>query len=1371
MVSSSSHTRGKSPLAHKSPLAQWFQESIAPDGTRVQFRLRGNNLHILCEADPVPEQTLLLGRLLPALQTVNLNTLVPANQPDIYQVFLYGKGVGRNRADWTTPIDLSQLDHHLAQFQQMQLEALGFLEPETAEESLDARLETLLAVSPALNLVEQATDLGHQEHEPTRAAQGSDTAFSLKPESAPNPSPDQAAFDLQQIEPDATVFSLSPEPAQGVAAPAQPLPTQLLELLDETSDAVSDAAFSLQQSEAKPFSLSPEPQPKHPEATFSLAPEPDLAADSEVPQSGIVAFGLQNKSLQSNDLQSKSEPVELAPEPDLAAELEGDGLALRVVESSAEPLVLSFENNETEAKTFSEVAFALSSDPDQGADLAAAEHTLELASAETEAFSLTAEAESGTMQPVLISESDLSRESSLLLEVASLELPSGSVDAGLGADPSVVEAEIAGSGRSPFQLAQTGEPGAIARFLAERLSQQNIAVQVQARTMPYPGTSGIDAIARTVRSPQSPQRLWILCEATYSPAPAALAEPIATQLRSLNLQGFRDAIVVVQVQGEATPDWMLRVDLTPSQAMLQEWAQWGDVQTLTRLLNQALLPEACGIVSASLQESTLHLVCSLLPSAPLAGEDGSAALAAPDQSTVQATAERLLQTLAPQGIQAAALYGQVPEADAPAWVAWLTLPAASHAQRAASALDRARQQDWGAIAFLLNRLLNPNLDQQLATGGIRLQLRPKPDRTQQIILHIMADAPLCPEQDAVGVPIERFLRELQLPQLAGVRVYGRQAGQKRPLWCHSVDLLERIRLVPEAVPEFAASDAYVGELISPAGLLALRSELSAEDIQSAWNRMRDRLSNGVRQVLLKTHLLTTDAEAPARAAQTSWGVAMIWGVAGLLLAVQMDWGLARGLQPQANAQARQEDLPQSSPSVQSVRSADVPTDASADPESETDPASESSTFRDDGFTQTEESVASGAEVPDLQFTPSTVQSQLQTAQVLAQDSPYPTFNSPQLDEKILLYYERMKEQAAPSDVLIVGSSRALRGIDPVALQRELATLGYDDVTVFNFGINGATAQVADLVLRQVLEAPQLPKLIVWADGARAFNSNAVDVTYNGMAVSPAYRDLRLGQLQRPDLTAILGSDEPLNIAPETPSRGIDAPLQASYAAIDQTLSSGLGDVSATFPLRDRLKTRFQEAIARFLPSQFAVPGRAAGLPNSALPESFQSLSDPDREMIDFDGFLPLSLRFNPATYFQSYARVPGRYDGDYLDFRLPGAQTEAMNALLKEMGDRQIPVVFINLPLTDEYLDGDRQAHEQTFRQFMVETDLRSPTLVFRDLSELWLEDYDYFSDPSHLNRYGAYEVSRRLAQDPLIPWSVLHEEGESTTTAQQSAQ
>ncbi|HIK39965.1 MAG TPA: DUF1574 domain-containing protein, partial [Thermoleptolyngbya sp. M55_K2018_002] len=137
-----------------------------------------------------------------------------------------------------------------------------------------------------------------------------------------------------------------------------------------------------------------------------------------------------------------------------------------------------------------------------------------------------------------------------------------------------------------------------------------------------------------------------------------------------------------------------------------------------------------------------------------------------------------------------------------------------------------------------------------------------------------------------------------------------------------------------------------------------------------------------------------------------------------------------------------------------------------------------------------------------------------------------------------------------------------------------------------------------------------------------------------------------------------------------------------------------------------------------------------------------------------DGFLPLALRFNPATYYQEYARVQGRYDGDYTDFRIEGVQAAAFQSVLRLASDRNIPVIFVNLPLTDEYLDPVRRQHEQTFRQYLLREDLDSPSLVFRDLGEIWLDQYDYFSDPSHLNRYGAFAVSRRIAQDPMIPWS-----------------
>ncbi|NJN75278.1 MAG: hypothetical protein HC796_02225 [Synechococcaceae cyanobacterium RL_1_2] len=37
--------------------------------------------------------------------------------------------------------------------------------------------------------------------------------------------------------------------------------------------------------------------------------------------------------------------------------------------------------------------------------------------------------------------------------------------------------------------------------------------------------------------------------------------------------------------------------------------------------------------------------------------------------------------------------------------------------------------------------------------------------------------------------------------------------------------------------------------------------------------------------------------------------------------------------------------------------------------------------------------------------------------------------------------------------------------------------------------------------------------------------------------------------------------------------------------------------------------------------------------------------------------------------------------------------------------------------------------------------------------SEQWQQKYELFSDPSHLNRYGAKQVALQLAQDPMLIW------------------
>ncbi|MDX2212386.1 MAG: hypothetical protein SFY66_03765 [Oculatellaceae cyanobacterium bins.114] len=864
--------------------------------------------------------------------------------------------------------------------------------------------------------------------------------------------------------------------------------------------------------------------------------------------------------------------------------------------------------------------------------------------------------------------------------------------------------------------ARRGYPDAIARYLSERISTLGIAVKVSVRTLPYEATVPTPGLLNTVSvSRVSMRRLWIVCESLYSPDPVAIGEPMARQLRDLELDDFRDAVICIQVTGEAEPDWLLRVDLTPPVEMLRERARWGDVGAIARLIRHALSDRDIQLSTSALKDATLHLSCCFASEL--------ATTAAPDQATVRAIIAPLLETLGPQGIQAATVYGQVIGQEAPAWVDWLNLPAAEHAALAEPALTLAQQGDWDAIAFLLMCALNPDLDQQLATGGIRIQLLRRHD-----LLHIMTDAPVCPNQRRVSSTIVKLLKRFQLPEILGIRIYGRRAGQKRPLWSYGVDWTPRHRLVPEPAPEFAATDAYVADLMAQTGDDILRPDLTPADLRHAWTTFRENLGQKMQRALVRSQLFAPLPENqalistsdPAESALSRYvpshyqgaRVALIWGTIGLLLTFQSDRLLNY-------LQQRQSVTQMVSPPAVAVPLPETTSEFNA-------PISPVLSDDDSFLEESPEEVPSTA-----------------TASILASDSPFPTFNSDQLDQKVALYHQRWLDSGAP-DVLIVGSSRALRGIDPTVLQQELAKLGYTDVSVFNYGVNGATAQVVDLIVQQILTTDQLPRLIIWADGARAFNSSTLDVTYNGVVLSEGYREVAQ---DTPNLSAQESQMSETDMSGVAGTEGFGASLTASYQDIDEWLSDRLASVSAAHTERDRLKSMVQQGLTAWLPAQSSAPIAGEESADS------QSLANAGQGLIDVQGFLPLTVRFNPATYYQQYARVAGAYDSDYKDFEIDGKQAIALRNLLSYTRSHNIPVVFVNLPLTDDYLDPVRLQYEQEFRQYMLNLSLTQQGFIFRDLSELWVDRYNYFSDPSHLNRYGAQAVSTRLAQDPMIPW------------------
>lgn len=912
-------------------------------------------------------------------------------------------------------------------------------------------------------------------------------------------------------------------------------------------------------------------------------------------------------------------------------------------------------------------------------------------------------------------------------------------------------------------LAKRGNVDAIAAYLSETLSKLGVGVRVRLRPLPYQHPT-----ATVVRESAAPlpaaQRLWITCEASYSPEPSLIAEPVAQQLRELELDSFHDAVVLIQVRGEQQPDWVLRVDLTPAKEILKERARWGEVDAMVRLLNQSLAEHRVGISSTLLKQSTLHLTCSWLPSV---ARRSDVAQVPPAMETVRRAIAPVLDLLGPQGIHHAVLYGHSPAQSEPAWVEWLNLPASQHAALAEPPLTLARRGDLEAIAFLLSRLLNPDLDRQLATGGIRLKLLPKQD-----LLHIMCDAAVCPPQNKVGRAIAKLLKSLRLPHINGVRIYGRRAGQKRPQWSYGVDFVRRQRLVPEASPDFAATEALVGDLLLRSEEAILRPDLTPQELQrrwqQGWQQGWQRSRHGLQTLLVRSQLFSltdeTAAVAVGRSPSTDAppspqprNVAIIWGTVGLLLMLQLDWVMGQWLHasppPSAADLKYLEDhssLLSTSPMAPLLNADDAPDAALNTPtlntptvEGWTEPEIDPTAFDDDTFTQAVEREGAPAAIaladPTL-------------------ESPLPTFNSPQLDQKIALYYRHLEQYGAP-DVLIVGSSRALRGVDPAVLEDELNQLGYRDVTVFNFGVNGATAQVVDLVVRRLLTAEQLPKVIIWADGARALNSGRSDRTYLGMAESEAYQQLTAGTLPIPQIETIGYTTD----RPAAANRGaMGRSLQESYQAIDAWLSDRLADRSTVYEERDRVKYLFQRQFAAWLPRAPIPPDPVVTtLPTDpSLMED--GMADPEaiasESLMDVRGFLPLAVEFNPATYYQQYARVSGSYDRDYEAFRLEGQQAVATQAVLDTAKAHNIPIVFVNMPLTDEYLDDVRLGYEQELRTYLVELSMNHPQLIFRDLGTIWLDQYTFFSDPSHLNHNGAKAIARRLAQDPMIPWTVMTE-------------
>lgn len=999
------------------------------------------------------------------------------------------------------------------------------------------------------------------------------------------------------------------------------------------------------------------------------------------------------------------------------------------------------------------------------------------------------------------------------------ELPALPPNVELTPPPTPKKSETSPPVPDDWQAARQGNPKAIANYLNHTLKSWGLGVKLMVKVQtlakpPINDASAEQAAELNTSNPWSPiylnsrvdaarpadvllsrgepqKRLWVICQSTYSPEPLSIAPSLGLRLRELDLQGFKDAVILGQVSGEKQPEWILRVDLTPAKQILEAWARWGDVQAITKLLHQRLreaLPGAFGEdlqISGVLKESTLHIFLSDPGFAIESAVYGTDATTLHKEAVKSALAP-VLEAIAPQNIFGVTIYGlkgdhatNALDQDAtPLWVDWLDLPASRFSHLAPTPVELARNGDLAALNFLIDRLIHPDLEEKLNTGGMRISLRQKGD-----LLHILVDAPTCPPR-AVGVKIAKLIATLNLPDISGVRVYGKRSGQKhlaslsQGQWRYGLDFRSRESRT-ETAPEFtipeSPSTTNPPDLLPQPGNLVIHPDLNSEDLQACLTqppttRLRQKQPEKINP--LKQGLMISGLAIPAPVSShshlTTAKVTIIWGILGLLFTLQADWLLAEFLQiqnlqrqnfPRQNFPEQQAQWPEAIAKNPSSTLATSPMANDADLANVNWPKSEenSGVFNASGFTQ---QITGETEF----FTPPSPRG--------AEKFTYPSFNSQQMDDQLAIYAQYVALYGVP-DVLIVGSSRALRGIDPEHLHRQLGPR-YANLRIFNFGINGATAQVVDFLVRELLGPKQLPRLIIWADGARAFNSGRSDRTFQMITASPGYRELQFGSppaILPPETKSDNSLISLTSTLAERAKKGIS--FSDAYQQLDRWLNEQVGSLSATYSQRQELHNlfahhlrRFSHAISKQQKSAASSPSLSCQSPYTNIDPSLpcespgEAANNPlaaitisDRKSIsNFNGFLPLKIQFNPQTYYQQYAFVAGDYDADYESFNLTGQQTTATINLLNFLNEHQVPLVFINTPLTGDYLDLVRRQHEVAFQKYMIGLALQYG-FIFRDFAQEWPNEYEYFSDPSHLNALGAQRVADRLSQDPLIPW------------------
>ncbi len=136
-----------------------------------------------------------------------------------------------------------------------------------------------------------------------------------------------------------------------------------------------------------------------------------------------------------------------------------------------------------------------------------------------------------------------------------------------------------------------------------------------------------------------------------------------------------------------------------------------------------------------------------------------------------------------------------------------------------------------------------------------------------------------------------------------------------------------------------------------------------------------------------------------------------------------------------------------------------------------------------------------------------------------------------------------------------------------------------------------------------------------------------------------------------------------------------------------------------------------------------------------------------------------SKRFLQAMGFQSVDQrlgsnqagqplpLRGDQDRDYRNFSLQGEQNRALHRLVQFGQQEGVAIAFVQLPLSQQYLDIERHSREQSFRTYLDVAAQMTPLHWVELPGDGLFWNDALFAQPNHLNRYGAAALSWQIGQ------------------------